>query len=121
MIRQLMPTARVSSKVVDIDHSPDYHRTIIVPKEMISSMIGMSISDKQVKDILQRLQFGVRLQAKAFEVTVPSWRATKDITIPQDLVEEVARIYGYDNVVPELPRVALELPVGTKALAKLFF
>jgi tRNA-binding EMAP/Myf-like protein len=103
MIRQLMPTARVSSKVVDIDHSPDYHRTIIVPKEMISSMIGMSISDKQVKDILQRLQFGVRLQAKAFEVTVPSWRATKDITIPQDLVEEVARIYGYDNVVPELP------------------
>ncbi len=110
LIKRLLPETQVVSKVLDIDHSPDYHRTIIVPKELFSRMMGMPISDKEVKDILQRLSFGVKAQAKVFEVTVPSWRATKDITIPQDLVEEVARIYGYDNIVPELPRVALELP-----------
>ncbi len=110
LIKQLQPQARVVSKVVDIDHSPDYHRTIIVPKELFTRMIGVPISDKVIKDILQRLSFGVKVQSKAFEVTVPSWRATKDVTIPQDLVEEVARIYGYDAIQPQLPRVALELP-----------
>ncbi len=110
LIKRLQPETRVVSKVLDIDHSPDYHRTIIVPKDLFAHLMGTAISDKEVKDILQRLQFGVRQQAKVWEVTVPSWRATKDITIPQDLVEEVARIFGYDNIIPELPRVALELP-----------
>ena len=38
--------------------------------------------------------------ASGIQVTVPSWRASKDISIPEDITEEVIRIYGYDNITP---------------------
>ena len=46
---------------------------------------------------LRALGFGVESQGGQYHVTVPSWRATKDVTIKADIVEEITRIYGYDN------------------------
>ena len=45
----------------------------------------------------QSLGFKVQLNGDDFSVTVPSWRATKDVTIKADIIEEITRIYGYDN------------------------
>ena len=52
--------------------------------------------DAEVKDIFTRLQFDVAVEDETFTVTVPTRRG--DITIEADLVEEVARLYGYDNI-----------------------
>ena len=47
-----------------------------------------------------------------FSVTVPSWRATKDVSIKDDLVEEVGRMVGYDSITPQAPLVPAAVPPG---------
>ncbi|MBR5372922.1 MAG: phenylalanine--tRNA ligase subunit beta [Oscillospiraceae bacterium] len=58
---------------------------------------GIEISDETVLNTLHALGFGAELSGDTFSVTVPSWRGTKDVTMKADIIEEVTRIYGYDN------------------------
>ncbi|WP_412988228.1 phenylalanine--tRNA ligase subunit beta [Pediococcus siamensis] len=67
----------------------------------INHVLGTSLSTKEVTDILARLQFEVQLTDETFVVTVPARRW--DIHIPADILEEIARIYGYDNLPSTLP------------------
>jgi phenylalanyl-tRNA synthetase beta chain len=76
-------------------------------------LIGTDLSDEEAADLLRRLGFGVTLDRREnLLVTVPTWR--RDITAEVDLVEEVARAYGYENVTPTLPggRVPEPVPNG---------
>ncbi|MBM6617523.1 phenylalanine--tRNA ligase subunit beta [Bacillus suaedaesalsae] len=69
--------------------------------ERINKVIGMEITAEVVEDILRRLQFEYKLDNNEFLITIPSRRG--DITIEEDIVEEVARLYGYDNLPVTLP------------------
>lgn len=69
--------------------------------EKVNRVLGMNISAEEMKTIFERLQFGVELDNSTITVTVPTRRG--DITIEEDLVEEVARLYGYDNIPTTLP------------------
>jgi phenylalanyl-tRNA synthetase beta chain len=62
-----------------------------------------------VRRILEALEFKVD---ESFHVTVPSWRATKDVSIKEDLVEEIGRMIGYDNIVPVAPLSPARVPPG---------
>ncbi|PGT88105.1 phenylalanine--tRNA ligase subunit beta [Bacillus sp. AFS040349] len=64
--------------------------------EKVNRVLGMNISAEEMKSIFERLQFGVELDNSTIIVTVPTRRG--DLTIEEDLVEEVARLYGYDNI-----------------------
>jgi phenylalanyl-tRNA synthetase beta chain len=64
----------------------------------VREKLGAPLSDEQIADILTRLNFKLEPTAEGFRVDVPSDRATKDISIEQDLVEEVGRMFGYDNI-----------------------
>ena len=74
---------------------------IEIDKDYINRAIGIEISVEEMKDILISLGFGVEVNGDKLIVDVPSYRATKDIGIKADLMEEIARIYGYDNIVPQ--------------------
>ncbi len=78
-------------------------KVIEVSHELIVQKIGMSLSSKTIIDILKRLAFGVEQEGETYTVTVPTFRATKDVTIPEDVVDEVARYVGFRSITPTLP------------------
>ena len=66
-------------------------------KSFVDRYTGIDIDNDTIVNTLKSLGFGVETNADNFTVTVPSWRATKDVTIKADIIEEITRIYGYDN------------------------
>ncbi len=71
--------------------------------------LGRKLSTEEVINIFKSLVFGVeQLDSRKLLLTVPSWRATKDISIPEDLVEEIGRMVGYASIVPQAPAVLAE-------------
>lgn len=71
-----------------------------------SKVIGVHIDDAQIADIFRRLGLPFEQESGLFRVTPPSYRF--DIEIEEDLIEEVARVYGFENI-PALPPVAANL------------
>ncbi len=66
-------------------------------KAFVNRYTGIEISNERIVDTLKSLGFTVELSGESFKVGVPSWRATKDVTMKADIIEEITRIYGYDN------------------------
>ena len=66
-------------------------------KNFVDRYTGIEIGNDTIVKTLAALGFGVDLQGDSFSVDVPSWRSTKDVTIKADIIEEITRIYGYDN------------------------
>lgn len=71
--------------------------TLSFDKSFVDKYTGINISNEQIVKTLTSLGFEVELENDSFKVIVPSWRATKDVTIKADIIEEITRIYGYDN------------------------
>lgn len=110
LIRELCPSARVASAIADIRTAPKKPIVLKLSYAALVSRIGEAIPQKTIVTILTRLGFSVKAGKGLLTITVPSWRATKDIAIADDIVEEVARIYGYDSLVPTLPAARMEVP-----------
>lgn len=66
-------------------------------KKFVDRYTGIEISNDTIIKTLTALGFKAELENDNFSVEVPSWRATKDITLKADIIEEITRIYGYDN------------------------
>lgn len=71
--------------------------TLDFDKSFVDKYTGIEISNDRIVKTLTSLGFKVSLDGDSFSVVVPSWRATKDVTIKADIIEEITRIYGYDN------------------------
>ena len=66
-------------------------------KKFIDRYTGIDISSDRIEKTLLALGFGVERSGDEFTASVPSFRATKDVSMQADIVEEITRIYGYDN------------------------
>lgn len=94
--------AKISSDIVDIYNFKYPKINIKIEKEYIYKYIGIEIPEERIVDILTKLQFNiVNKNNGVYEIEVPSFRATKDISGKADIIEEIARVYGYDNIPPK--------------------
>ncbi|WEG13927.1 phenylalanine--tRNA ligase subunit beta [Pullulanibacillus sp. KACC 23026] len=75
---------------------------IELPVQKINQVLGTDLETDVIVSVLKRLGFGVTLNGELLSVEVPARRP--DVIIPEDLVEEVGRIYGYDHVPATLPK-----------------
>ena len=91
---------------------PTFERTIEFPVSEVKRLTGLDLEPTEIASILQRLGFGGEMSGATWQVSVPSWRG--DAAGKADLVEEIARIYGFDK----LPQVSLRrAPGAVKPLA----
>jgi phenylalanyl-tRNA synthetase beta chain len=89
--------AKVSSQITDEYVNKYDEISLSFTKAYVDRYTGIDIPDEQILSTLNLLGFNAKLSGEEFSVTVPSWRATKDVTIKADVIEEITRIYGYDN------------------------
>jgi phenylalanyl-tRNA synthetase beta chain len=77
--------------------------------DQVRHVIGIHLSAGETKTILQKLGFQItQLTKSAFEVIPPSWRA--DVRLPEDVIEELVRIWGYDRIPETLPSGIVKAP-----------
>lgn len=109
LVLQICPQAKVVSNLADEYSKKESEIVIDTSYQFIIDRIGQKIEQNKIKDILARLGFKIKDKSGRLKIIVPSWRATKDISIAEDIVEEVARLYGYDNLEPQMPQVETNL------------
>lgn len=105
-------------EVKEKDYAPP--KTLLLRRARLDSMLGCTtISDKEVKALLQSLGFACKKEKNQWQIQVPSWRF--DVTQEIDLIEELARLYGYDKIAPTRPVFPIQasnLPEGRTALPR---
>ncbi len=111
LLREVSPGMAIAGGLADRKRDLPAPPPIRLPHAWLEKKLGRSIEQGEVRQILGRLGFGVEQPEPAvFLVAVPSWRATKDISIKDDLVEEVGRMVGYDSITPRAPLVPAAVP-----------
>ncbi len=95
--------AKIASRLYDIFPTPYKPREIELDMNFVSKMIGVDIDLNKIKNILTRLGFKI-LPSSQSKINVLIQRHRKyDVSIREDLIEEIARIYGYRNIASTLP------------------
>lgn len=80
---------------------------VALRRTKLDNLLGHQIADADVVEILERLGLTVEASEEGWVAVAPTWRF--DIAIEQDLIEEVGRIYGYDNIPNQHPAAALKM------------
>lgn len=89
--------AKQGSALFDVNAEPYAPRTIRLTKAFLDSRMGIDVPKSDIKSYLELLGFTTSWTGENLTVTVPAFRM-QDMNIPEDVVEEVARIYGYNNL-----------------------
>ncbi len=112
LILEIIPEAEIASEVNIIDNIKKEEKLINIDFAWLRKKIGQEISSEYIKNILIKLGFIIKEETEmGIEIIVPSWRATKDISIPEDIIEEVSRMYGYNNIDLKLPSSEIKVPI----------
>lgn len=93
----------VASGRVDIEAKPPKKRKLKVRTNRTNQILGTELSQSEIESFLKRLEMEVKTNGDTLEVTIPSYR--NDIHYEIDLIEEVARIFGYNNIKKREARV----------------
>ena len=101
LLKNIDKDVKVTSSFTDVYLKKYDTITIDIDEDYISRHIGQKIDTETIESILKSLSFDVERNKDNFKITVPSYRATKDVTNKADIVEEIARIYGYDKITPK--------------------
>ena len=105
------------SNILDIEDNLPPREPIELRTQKISAIMGVSLKDNDVKSILDKLNLSYIEKKSKFLITPPSFRF--DLSIEEDLVEEIIRVYGYDNIPALIPinkAKMLESPNNKKSI-----
>ncbi|WNS81767.1 phenylalanine--tRNA ligase subunit beta [Domibacillus sp. DTU_2020_1001157_1_SI_ALB_TIR_016] len=100
LMAELAEGTVLSGSVVAGEYAPE-PKQVSITLDRLNTRLGTSLTMETVEEIFSRLKFQTETNGDTITVTVPTRRA--DITIPEDLTEEVARLYGYDHIPLTLP------------------
>jgi len=100
--------------ITEIKGELPQRRSIILREKRVRRILGIELEKAKIAEILQRLQFDFSVKNTAFHVTPPTYRF--DLAIEEDLIEEIARIYGYHNIPASLPNVNLSILPDAEAV-----
>ena len=98
-------------KILDIYPKPYKAKRLSVKKEFIEKRLGIKIEKKEISKFLRPLGFETTWKGNTLKIDVPSFRE-KDVDIPEDIIEEIARIYGYHNFPSEIMKGSIPNPPG---------
>ncbi len=100
---------KVAGRLIDINHvAPEtlqrgsIHPPVEVSAHFINERLGSDLSAVEMQQVLQNVEFDVAIQSENLTIKAPFWRT--DIELPEDVVEEVGRLYGYDRLPLILPK-----------------
>ncbi len=109
--------AKVEKGTAIYDKTENKEKKIKIEYEYINNVLGTNISKKDIVDVFKRLKFETDENENDVLVTVPTRR--RDISIKEDLVEEVGRIYGVDKIEGKLPMVQMKMGSVDKTIRKI--
>ena len=107
LLKQENPEMEIASNLTDIYPEPLLPKTVVLKKNKLKKYTMIHFTDEEVVNSLTSLGFKVEVLEDAYSVVVPTYRATKDISMDADIIEEIVRLYGYENI-KEVP-LKLEL------------
>lgn len=110
LCEDLVPGVKIGAGYTDAYVGAPEPTRLTIRLDKIQRRLGTDVSMETVTGYFRGLEFGTEVDGDSLTVTVPSFRATKDITIEEDLVEEVGRLFGYDNIEETPLRVICEPP-----------
>lgn len=96
LAREIQPDATITG-FHDVSPAPTERRRISTSLDYLEGRLGASLEAADVLRGLRTLGFEVTLDGRALDVVAPTWRSTGDISGPHDVLEEIARLKGYDN------------------------
>lgn len=91
----------ILSNLTDIYPKKLEEKKVVLTKNDIKRYTNIKITDDEVKKMLTSLGFKVTITNDAYDIIVPTYRATKDISMDADIIEEIVRLYGYDKISEE--------------------
>ncbi len=115
LMESLIEGCKVVSPLVDVAARMQTPPAIRLHPDAVSERLGIDVPIGQIRSVLMGLGFQVQDRSSGeLHVLVPSWRATRDVSIPEDLIEEIGRVHGYLNIPPKPPRVLITKPQRSK-------
>lgn len=100
----------IDTGITDVYPNKIEEKKVELSKDMLRKYMGFVLEDNKVISILESLEFIVKNLEDKYIITVPTFRATKDINMDRDIIEEIARIYGYDKL--EVAPLKLDLVIN---------
>ncbi len=100
---------KVASPLIDVNSLPQevqdrasLHEPVTVSRQFVNARLGFDLPTEDMRKLLENVEFRVEINDDDLVVTAPFWRT--DIEIPEDIVEEIGRLYGYDHLPLQLPQ-----------------